>query len=192
MPPNDIKTRLRAAMTTLHEEPIDLPTWGLTGALLREFTARERQYAQEAIQTEAGEADVDQVLFRAMLLQRCITDPATGRPYTDGRAGPNGQPLIDPRTRSPIFSIEDIQELADSRALLFNMLWDKLIALAAAAPISLFPGDRADERAERDAGAGDGGDAAGASEPTDQGTGDADGGSEVSGDIEQRAGDTPG
>lgn len=151
---SDIRARLKAALTDLHERALDYPEWGLTGAVLREFTARERQYANDAVQAEAGAADVDQILFRAMLLQRCITDPDTGQPYADGRAGPGGQPAIDPRTRAPIFTLDDIQDIADSRAILFNRIWDDLLALAAAAPESLFPGDRADVGSERDAGAG--------------------------------------
>jgi hypothetical protein len=174
MPPS-VKERLTAALTAIHEQPLEYPAWGLTGALLREFTARERQYAQEAVQTEAGEADPDQILFRAMLMQRCITDPESGRPYADGRTGPDGQVAIDPRTRTPVFTVAEIADLADGRAIVFNRIWDDLLALAAAAPADLFPGDRAVVGAERDAGTGDTGDTAEPGGTPDQGTGDTDG-----------------
>lgn len=190
MPPS-VKERLRTALTALHEKPLEYPEWGISGAMLREFTARERQYANDAVQEQGG-ADPDQILFRAMLMQRCITDPATGRPYADGRTGPSGSPLIDPRTRTPIFTVEEITELADGRAFLFTRIWDDLIELAAAAPASLFRGDRTDDGAERDQGAGDQGDGAGTAGSSDQGTGNPDGGGEVSGDVEQGTGDTVG
>jgi hypothetical protein len=183
--------KLLAALTAIHEQPLDYPAWGLTGVLLREFTARERQYAQEAVQAEAGEADVDQILFRAMLIQRCITDPATGRPYADGRPGPDGSPAIDPRTRTPIFTVEEIQEIADGRAIIFNHIWDDLLALAAAAPADLFRGDHEDVSSERDARASTGGDAAEPDRPPDQGAGDTDGRTEVHDRAEQGTIDTP-
>jgi hypothetical protein len=170
------KAKLLAALTVIHEKPLEYPEWGLTGAMLREFTARERQYAQEAVQVEAGEADPDQILFRAMLMQRCITDPETGTPYADGRPG------IDPRTRTPIFSVADIQQIADGRAILFNRIWDDLIALAAAAPADLFRGDRADVSPERNTGASADGSAQAPDGDADQGAGDADGGTEVPGE----------
>lgn len=177
------KTKLLTALTTLHERELDYPQWGLTGILMREFTARERQFAQDAVQSEANDGDVDQTLYRAMLMQRCLTDPTTGRPYADGRTDPTtGQPAIDPRTRTPIFTVEEVNDIADSRAILFNMLWDNLIELAALGPQAMFSSDRADVSAERDQGTGVEGAGEGPGGDEDSRPGHADGGSAILGD----------
>jgi hypothetical protein len=178
-----IKDRFLDAFTNLHERAVNFPQWGLTGALLREFTARERQYANDAVQAQ-DEASPDQILYRAMLLQRCLTDPATGTPFSDGRRDPTtGEPAIDPRTRAPIFTIADVEQLADGRFVLFNALWDELLEVAAMGPRSLFRGDPATDGAER----GQGKSPKRVRQATDgdasQGSGDADGGGAPAGDA---------
>jgi len=186
-----IKDKFKAALLTIHEQPLDYPEWDLTGALLREFTARERQYAQEAVSAEAGEADPDQVLFRAMLVQRCLTDPETGRPYADGRTNPStGEPSIDPRTRTPIFTIEDIQDLADSRAIIFNKIWDDLLTLAALGPQAMFSSGAQDVGGERDAGAGAAGTGDAAVEDEGARPSDVDGGAQVDSKPKRKARNT--
>jgi hypothetical protein len=148
----DLRTKLLDAMQGIHERPIDYPQWGITGIILREFTARERQSANEAVTLDNPD-DPDQVLFRAMLIQRCVTDPATGAPYADGRRDlATGQPAIDPRTRAPVFTVDDVKELADGRAALFNTLWDDLLEVAAMTGAATFSRDHAADSGERDQG----------------------------------------
>lgn len=181
-----VTERIRDALTNLHERPLDYPQWGLEGAMLREFTARERQYANDAVQ--AQDDDPDQILFRAMLLQRCITDPTTGTPYPDGRYDPaTGLPAIDPRTRTPIFSLADIQDIADGRGVVFTRLWDDLLELAGAGPRSLFRGGAAANGAERDQGARAEAPGDPASTDADPRTGDADGGGASAGEPVEAA-----
>jgi hypothetical protein len=168
----DLRTRLLDAMQGIHEKPIDHPQLGITGIILREFTARERQYANEAVNAD-NPADPDQILYRAMLLQRCLTDPATGKPYADGRIDVStGQPAIDPRTRTPVFTVADVQELADGRAVLFNTLWDELLEVASMSASAMFSRHSAADGAERDQGAGDQGTPEVATGNADQGSGD--------------------
>lgn len=170
---SDLRTRLLDAFQTIHERPIDYPQFGVTGVVLREFTARERQYANEATLLDAP-ADPDQILFRAMLLQRCMTDPATGTPYADGRLdSATGEQAIDPRTRKPVFTVDDVTELADSRAALFNTLWEDLLGVAALDSAAMFSRDHAPDGGERNARAGAQGTGAAADEIADQGAGDA-------------------
>lgn len=174
---SDLRTRLLDAFQGVHERPIDYPQWGITGVLIREFTARERQAANEAV-TLDNAADPDQILYRAMLLQRCITDPSTGTPYADGRIDlSTGKPAIDPRTRTPVFTVADVQALADGRSLLFGALWDELLEVAAMSGGAMFSRSDTPNRDERDQGAGD----PGASEAADS---DADHGLS---DLSQRA-----
>jgi hypothetical protein len=150
----NLRTKLLDAFQGVHERPIDYPQWGITGVLLREFTARERQAANEAV-TLDNPTDPDQILYRAMLLQRCITDPATGGPYADGRIDlSTGERAIDPRTRTPVFTVEDVQELADGRSILFNVLWDDLLEVAGMSSAAMFSRGDAADGAERNQGAG--------------------------------------
>jgi len=168
----DLRTKLLDALQNVHERAIDYPQWEISGVILREFTARERQAANEAVNLD-NPADPDQILYRAMLLQRCITDPDTGTPYADGRLDlATGTPAIDPRTRRPVFTVEDVTELANGRAVLFNTLWDDLLEVASMNSAAMFSRDRAADGAERNQGAG----AEGATEVAEgdagQGTGD--------------------
>ena len=161
----DLRTRLLDAFEGVHERPINYPQWGITGALMREFTARERQAANDAV-TLDNSTDPDQILFRAMLLARCITDPESGSPYADGRLDlSTGKVAIDPRTRTPIFTIDDVQVLADGRSTLFNTLWDDLLEVAAMSGGAMFSRNHTPDGGERDQGAGAEG-ASNAAEPT--------------------------
>lgn len=187
------KYALLSALTGLHERAVDYPAWGITGILMREFTARERQWAQDAVQAEAGGGDVDQTLYKAMLMQRCLTDPETGRAYADGRTDPTtGQPVIDPRTRTPVFTVDEVNDLVDARAVLFNLLWDNLLELAALGPQAMFSGGSADERAERDAGAGAEGTGEATGGDAGQGVDGADGRGEMDGGLEPETVDAAG
>lgn len=170
----DLRTKLLDALQGVHERPFDYPQWGMTGALMREFTARERQAANEAV-TLDNPGDPDQILFRAMLLARCITDPATGSPYADGRLDARtGKVAIDPRTRTPIFTIEDVQSLANGRAAIFNALWDDLLEVAAMTQGAMFSRDTAADGGERDQGARDPGSSDATPPAADHGAGDTD------------------
>lgn len=147
------KDALRAALAALHEREVDVPLLGGT-VLLREFTARDRILASEAAQEHDPEQP-DNHLYRALLLQRCIVDPETGRAYADGRLDPaTGQPAIDPRSRAPLLSVEDVQTLAETRNVVFAFLWESLLELSALSAPALKSGDPAADAAERDAGAG--------------------------------------
>ena len=171
---SDLRTRLLDALEGVHERAIDYPQWGVTGILIREFTARERQAANEAV-TLDNPADPDQVLFRAMLIQRCVTDPDTGTAYADGRLDlRTGNKAIDPRTRTPVFTVADVQSLANGRAALFNTLWDDLLEVAAMTGTAMFSRDHAPDSAERDQGAGAEGSGDAAERAADQGAGNAD------------------
>ena len=171
---SDLRTRLLDAFEGVHERTIDYPQWGITGILIREFTARERQAANEAV-TLDNPADPDQVLFRAMLIQRCVTDPSTGTPYADGRLSlSTGAPAIDPRTRTPVFTVADVQFLANGRAALFNTLWDDLLEVAAMTGTAMFSRDHAPDGGERDQRAGLEGSGDAAEPAADRGAGDAD------------------
>jgi len=168
----NLRTKLLDAFQGVHERMIDYPQWGITGVMLREFTARERQAANEAV-TLDNPADPDQILFRAMLIQRCLTDPDTGRPYADGRIDlSTGEAAIDPRTRVSVFTVGDVKELADGRAALFNALWDDLLEVASMTGAALFSRGGTANGTERDPGTGDEAPQAGAEGHADQGAGD--------------------
>lgn len=184
----DLRTRLLDAFQGVHERPIDYPQWGISGVLLREFVARERQAANEA--TVLDNADnPDQILYRAMLLQRCITDPSTGVPYTDGRLDAStGQPAIDPRTRKPIFTIDDVTELAEGRSLLFTTLWDDLLEVASMSQGAMFSRRAAPNGGERDQGAGTEGTGSTVDSPPHEVPGDTDERTSHADDAEQTDG----
>jgi hypothetical protein len=171
---SDLRTQLLDAIEGVHERPINYPQFGVSGIILREFTARERQAANEAVTLDNAD-NPDQILFRAMLLQRCITDPETGEEYKDGRRDPTtGKPAIDPRTRRPIFTVTDIQSIADGRAALFNTLWDDLLEVASMTGAALFSRDHAADGSERGTGEGDQGAGSAVDEDAGKGTGNAD------------------
>lgn len=164
---SDYTTRqqLLTTLTSTHEKTVDDPVLGRI--LIRELTARQRLAANEAATAENAEMP-DQALYWAMLLQSAIVDPSTGTPGPDGR--------VDPRTRAPLFSVEDVQTLADGRDLLLQRLVNHVTSLAALgiAELRSFRPEDVSEQRDQDAGnttAGTGpeGDAS-------EGTGDAHGG----------------
>lgn len=108
---------IRAALLDLHEIVIDEPAVRrhFGGALLiRELTAAQRIMAAAAARADnPDEPDVG--LLQAMYVQMAVVDPASGTPYADGRVGDDGQPRIDPRTRAPLFTAEDVAALVGAR-----------------------------------------------------------------------------
>lgn len=160
----DRETLLRA-LTQLHEQTIDDAfTRQLFGGavLIREISARQRQDANEAAIAQDAERP-DQTLYRAMLIQQSVVDPESGRPD-------------DPRTRSPMFTLDELLLIADGRDVATRELADRIAALSALGPAPLFRGGDAADGPERDQGAGD------------QATGDAAEGDarEGSGDPDER------
>jgi len=158
------KAALTAALTGLHEKAYTSPFLGGT-ILIREITARQRLQANQAAQAESPDAP-DNALYQAMLVQMAVVDPESGTPGPDG--------AIDPRTRRPLFSADEVRNLAESRSIAFSDLVDEITALAALGPQAMFSGSPAPDRPERDARTGDPepGNETGA--PADSGPGDAD------------------
>jgi hypothetical protein len=147
---------IRAALLDLHERTLDSPAivayFG--GALLvRELTAGQRLRAGAAARVDnPDEPDVG--LYNAMLVQMAVVDPASGTPYADGRVGEDGEPLIDPRTRRPLFAADDLPLLAEARDVPLGAILDTVAELGALAPHHLQGGHPAPDGGERDAGAG--------------------------------------
>lgn len=133
---------LLAGLASPHERTVALP--GVGRVLIRELTARERQAISEAAQDEAGTSD--DALFTALLVQRCVVDPDSGTPDATGR--------IDPRTRRPLLSPEDVAALADGRWLFLQRLREQIISLSALSSDALKSGDLAADGGEPDAGPG--------------------------------------
>jgi hypothetical protein len=185
----DTATLLRA-LTQLHEETIDGPFTNLLfggAVLIREIGARQRQDANEA--AIAQDADrPDQTLYRAMLIQQSVVDPESGQPYADGRTDGAGAPLIDPRTRTPLFRLEDVLLIADGRDVATRELADRIAALSALGPAPLFRGDTTADGSERNARAGDPSLGDATAGDAGEGTGDADGGAPLSGEPVEDAG----
>jgi hypothetical protein len=156
---------IRAALLDLHERILDAPpsVAYVGGALLvRELTAGQRLRAGAAARVDnPDEPDVG--LYNARLVQMAVVDPESGTPYADGRTDDSGQPLIDPRTRRPLFSADDLPLLAEARDVPLGAILDTVAELGALAPHHLQARHPAPHGGERDAGAG-------AAEP-----GDADG-----------------
>lgn len=137
------KAALLGALTGTHEKAVDVPLVGRV--LLREIPARIRIVAQQ----EARRDDPDQVddaLYMALMVGHSLVDPDSGTPGPDGR--------IDPRTRRPLLTPEEILLLADGRDLPMRFLFEEAIALAGVAPGALFRGDTRADPPQRDAGAG--------------------------------------
>lgn len=136
---------LLAALTNTHERTITPVLFGGKAILIREITARQRMLANSAALADNPD-EPDQALYRAMLIQMSVVDAATGTAGADGR--------IDPRTRTPIFAIEDIQSIADGRDIYVDALLAEILRLAALRPEDMFRGDTASDGSERSAGAG--------------------------------------
>ena len=176
MPTYADKATLLRALTQLHEETIDgADTLALFGGaiLIRELSARQREAANDLATAENLDTP-DNALYRAMLIQQSVVDPSSGTPYADGQTGNDGAPLIDPRTRTPLFTVNEVLLLAEGRTDPITKLTNRIMALSALGPAPLFRGGDAADSGERDQGAGDppAGDAA----PGDagEGSGDAD------------------
>lgn len=166
---------LLACLTDVHEKWIRPMFFGGRDILIREVTARQRLFANQAAFAENPD-DADNPLYQAMLIQVSVVDPTTGTPYADGRTDENGQPLIDPRTRKPLLTLDDVKLIADGRDLPTQALLKDITALSALTPVSLFRGNQTPDSGERDAGAGAEGRTDSPGGSASEGTGDPDGG----------------
>jgi hypothetical protein len=169
----DKQTLLRA-LTQLHEHTVESSMFG-GAVLIRELTARQRQNANDAALAQDPEQP-DNPLFRAMLIQQSVVDPESGVPYADGRRGGDGLPLIDPRTRAPLLTIDEVLLLTEGRDQPINDLANTISALSRLGPDAMFSGDPAADRSERDAGTGGENAPNDVAADTSEGSGDADGG----------------
>lgn len=141
MPTYITRADLLAALTETHERTITPALFGGRAVLIRELTARQRTAATEAANRENPD-EPDNTLYRAMLIQMSVVDPETGS-------------ADDPRTRTPLLTIDDILNIADGRHDLIIELTNAIVDLSQAAPRHLFRSDPAPDRAERDAHEGD-------------------------------------
>jgi len=158
------KAALLAALTHTHEKTVD--GYFLGGqVLIRELTARQRLIAQQAAQAENAD-EPDNGLYQAMLIQMCVVDPESGTKGADGR--------IDPRTRTPLFTIDDVRDLMESRWGAVNALIEEITSMAGLGPAAMFSSDTPADRPERDAREGVEGTGEAAGADADQGTGDDD------------------
>ena len=163
------KSALLGAVVGLHEKAVTSPLLGGT-VLIRELTARQRLIAREAAARESEE-EVDTALLYAMYVQFCVVDPDSGTPGPDG--------TIDPHTRRPLFTPQEVQALAEGRALVLDMLVGEITSLSALSPVSLQPGNPQARGGKRDAGQGAGARGAAAPGQAAAGAGDDDGGGAV-------------
>lgn len=170
------KAALLTHLTDLHERVVTDPLLlGDGGVLIRELTAEQRIHAQQAATEDADpEGRPNEALYRALLVAYCVVDPDSGRPYADGRTNADGTPRIDPRTRAPLFSADEVVDLMAGRTLLVDLLVSEITKLSAVGPTALFRGDPRAERVERDARPGAGGGGENPERPPDQGAGDDD------------------
>jgi hypothetical protein len=167
------KDQLLAALTHTHEKEIVSPFFG-GRVLIRELTARQRMLAQQAAQAENPD-EPDNALYQAMLIQMCVVDPESGTADGAGR--------IDPRTRAPLFTVEDIRNISDARYAAVSSLIEEITSLAALGPQAMFSSNPPADGSERDAreGAAGSGDTAGEDESAR--SGDADGRDALAGDT---------
>lgn len=164
--PNDYldKAALLAALTHTHEKIVDAPFLG-GKVLVRELTARQRLLAQQAAHAENPE-EPDNAMYQAMLIQMCVVDPDSGIADASGR--------VDPRTRTPLLTVEDVLNIYDARSGAVNGLIEHITSLAGLGPAAMFSGDSQANGSERDAGAGAPG--SGEAAPQDEGQGSGDDG----------------
>lgn len=147
---------IRAALLDIHERTLDTPpiVAFFGGAILvREITAGQRLRATAAALLDNPD-EPDTALLHAMLLQMSIVDPASGQPYADGRTGEDGKPLIDPRTRRPLFSADDLPLLLEARNLPATVILNTIDDLGALKPRHMFRGGAPADGGERGPGAG--------------------------------------
>lgn len=147
------KADLLQRLTDMHERIVADPILlgPDVGVLVRELTAEQRVQAQQA----AGQEDADnpnEALYRALLMQFCVVDPDSGRPYADGRTNGDGSPRIDPRTRMPLFTADEIIDLMAGRALLVDKLVNEISSLSALRPTDYKSSGPALNGVQRDAG----------------------------------------
>lgn len=165
------RAELLSALTETHEKTITPALFGGGQVLIRELIGKQRLLANEAATAASPDAP-DNALYRAMLVQSSVVDPDSGTPGPDGR--------IDPRTRTPLFAVADVQNIVNGRDLLLAELVEEIAALAALPPRFLFRGHRAADGAERDAHAGAEAGADAAQPDAGGGVGDAHGRADVS------------
>ena len=73
------------------------------------FTAAQAFAETERRNPETGAPLIDPWRWHAAVVAHGLMDPATGRPYEDGRIDPaTGQAPIDPATRAALFTPEDV------------------------------------------------------------------------------------
>lgn len=145
MPTYISRQELLAALTGTHETVYESDLFGGRAVLIREITGRQRLLANEAATQENPDAP-DNALYRAMLIQMAVVDPDSGV------RGPDG--AIDPRTRRPLLTVDDVQSIADGRDRAVEQLIDAIVGLSALKPVHLFRRHSAADGGERDAGAG--------------------------------------
>jgi hypothetical protein len=174
------KNALLAALTQTHEREVTSAFFG-GKVLIREVTARQRLLAQQAAREDNPE-DPDNALYQAMLIQMSVVDPDSGTRDSSGR--------IDPRTRTPLFSVDDVQNLTNARFGAVNELVEEITSLAGLGPMAMFPSDQSTRSGERNEGTRAEGSGDAVAGDADQGSGDTDRGSELPGGAEQRDGDT--
>lgn len=160
------REELLACLTDIHEKTIRPILFGGRDILIREITGRQRMLANQAALADNPD-DPDNALYQAMLIQSSVVDPSSGQMV-------NGK--IDPRTRTPLLTIDDVKLLADGRDIPVKALIEEIVSLSALTPVSLFRGDHTPDGGERDQGASaeGGGPIVGGS--ASEGTGDPDGG----------------
>jgi hypothetical protein len=158
------KSALFASLVGINEKVVESDLLG-GAVLIRELTARQRLIAREAA-TKDTEDEPDNALYYAMLIQFCVVDPETGV------AGPDG--TVDPHTRAPLFTPQELAVLAEGRASAVQLLVEQITSLSAMSPVSLRQGDQASERGERGPRQGHRAGGAAAGGAADQGTGDDD------------------
>ena len=116
----------------------------------------EKTSAVEASRGEDADAPADETIARAFILQRCILDPESGEADSTGR--------IDPRTRRPLFSPEEVNDLINTREVPMNLIYQAIARLGAMFPDAFRGGDQTTDDAGADTGA-----SASEDPPTDSG-----------------------
>lgn len=117
------------------EAVVPCPSLGgdvLIRELLRtEFTASEAFAATGAVSPTTGARLIDPHRWHAAIVAYGLVDPLSGTPYADGRRDPETQQVpIDPATRSPMFTPEQVaawpnrDALADDLALVAQAILD--------------------------------------------------------------------
>lgn len=147
------KDEIKQRLFDFHETTV-ASVWLGGAVLLRELTAGQRLMVNDAAQNEDGAAP-NNAFYRAALLQLMLVDPTSGQPYTDGRVHPEtGQPLIDPRTRTPYFTSDELAELMDGREGAIDELLSHGLRLSRLLPTDFRNGTASADAAQHDQGSG--------------------------------------